>query len=412
MGNINFLLVFIEGILSLFSPCILPVIPVYLSMLSNSSVKHLEDGEVGFLNSSLFKNTVLFILGISTTFFILGSSIRAINRFFNLNKDVMVIMGGLVIILLGFFYIGYLKLPFLQKHKKIQLKVKEMNGITAFLLGFTFSFGWTPCVGPMLASVLFMASSSSNSKVGNLLILVYSFGFTIPFIIVAIFYSKLFRYINKLKENMNIIQKIGGIILIVAGLIMVLSGSDKTLGYIKKAVNYPIEFIQNKDKNRENENTDIDKAESDTNIDEDTKVFAPDFSLVDQYGNTHKLSDYKGKVVFLNFWATWCPPCVGEMPHIEELYKEYKSSDEDVIILGVAIPNIGREGSKEDITEFLNNKGYTFPVVFDNTAEVIEQYGISAFPTTYIIDKEGIIKGYIPGAMDKSTMKSIINSTY
>lgn len=412
MGNINFLLVFIEGILSLFSPCILPVIPVYLSMLSNSSVKHLEDGEVGFLNSPLFKNTVLFILGISTTFFILGSSIRAINRFFNLNNDVMVIIGGLVIILLGFFYVGYLKLPFLQKHKKIQLKVKEMNGITAFLLGFTFSFGWTPCVGPMLASVLFMASSSSNPMVGNLLILVYSFGFTIPFIIVAIFYSKLFRYINKLKENMNIIQKIGGIILIVAGLIMVLGGSDKTLGYIKKAVNYPIEFIQNKDKNRENENTDIDKAESDTNIDEDTKVFAPDFSLVDQYGNTHKLSDYKGKVVFLNFWATWCPPCVGEMPHIEELYKEYKSSDEDVIILGVAIPNIGREGSKEDITEFLNNKGYTFPVVFDNTAEVIEQYGISAFPTTYIIDKEGIIKGYIPGAMDKSTMKSIINSTY
>lgn len=412
MGNINFLLVFIEGILSLFSPCILPVIPVYLSMLSNSSVKHLEDGEVGFLNSSLFKNTVLFILGISTTFFILGSSIRAINRFFNLNKDVMVIMGGLVIILLGFFYMGYLKLPFLQKHKKIQLKVKEMNGITAFLLGFTFSFGWTPCVGPMLASVLFMASSSSNPMVGNLLILVYSFGFTIPFIIVAIFYSKLFRYINKVKENMDIIQKIGGIILIVAGVVMVLGGSDKTLGYIKKAVNYPIEFIQNKDKNRDIEDSNIDKEESDTNIDEDAKVFAPDFSLVDQYGNTHKLSDYKGKVVFLNFWATWCPPCVGEMPHIEELYKEYKSSDEDVIILGVAIPNIGREGSKEDITEFLNSNGYTFPVVFDNTAEVIEQYGISAFPTTYIIDKEGNIKGYIPGSMDKSTMKSIINSTY
>lgn len=411
MGNINFLLVFIEGILSLFSPCILPIIPVYLSMLSNSSVKNLEDGEVGFLNSPLFKNTVLFILGISTTFFILGSSVRVINRFFNLNKDVMVITSGLVIILLGFFYMGYLKLPFLQKQKKIQLKVKEMKGITAFLLGFTFSFGWTPCVGPMLASVLFMASSSSNSMVGNLLILVYSFGFTIPFVIVAIFYSKLFRYINKIKENMDIIQKMGGIILIIAGLIMII-GSDKTLGYIKKTVNYPIEFIQNIDKNREDENTNIDKEESNTNIDENAKVVAPDFSLVDQYGNTHKLSDYKGKIVFLNFWATWCPPCVGEMPHIEELYKEYKSSDEDVIILGVAIPNIGQEGSKEDITEFLNSNGYTFPVVFDNTAEVIEQYGISAFPTTYIIDREGNIKGYIPGAMDKSTMKSIINSTY
>lgn len=121
MENINFLLVFIEGILSLFSPCILPIIPVYLSMLSSSSVKNLEDGEVGFLNSPLFKNTVLFILGISTTFFILGSSVRVINRFFNLNKDVMVITSGLVIILLGFFYMGYLKLPFLQKQKKYNL---------------------------------------------------------------------------------------------------------------------------------------------------------------------------------------------------------------------------------------------------------------------------------------------------
>lgn len=103
-------------------------------------------------------------------------------------------------------------------------------------------------------------------------------------------------------------------------------------------------------------------------------------------------------------------PCVEEMPHIEDLYEEYKNSDEDVIILGVAIPNIGREGSREDIIEFLNSNGYTFPVVFDETTEVIEQYGISAFPTTYLIDKEGNIQGYITGAMDKTTMKSIIDS--
>lgn len=411
MENINVSLVFIEGIISLFSPCVLPIIPVYLSILSNSSVKSLEKGETRFLNSPLFKNTVLFVLGISTTFFILGSSVRAISRFFAINKDILLLVGGLLIIVLGIFYMGYLKIPFLQKQKKIHLQVKEMKGITAFLLGFTFSFGWTPCVGPMLASVLFIASSSSNHKMGYFLILVYTIGFTLPFIIIAMFYKKLFKHINKVKENMDIIQKLGGIVLIIAGIVMMLGGSDKTLGYIKKAVNYPIDLIQNIGNSEDNSSNKVNENESrktENSTEEKDKILAPDFSLIDQYGNTHKLSDYKGKVVFLNFWATWCPPCVKEMPHIEAIYKEYKNSGEDVVILGVAIPNIGREGSKEDIIEFLDSNEYTFPVLFDETTEVISKYGISAFPTTYLIDKEGNIKGYIPGAMDKDTMKSII----
>jgi len=408
MENINVSLVFIEGILSLFSPCVLPIIPVYLSMLSNSSVKNLETGKVGFFNSPLFKNTVLFVLGISTTFFILGSSVRAISRFFVSNKYILTSVGGLLIVVLGIFYMGYLKIPFLQKQKKLHLEVKEMKGITAFLLGFTFSFGWTPCVGPMLASVLFMASSSSNYKMGYFLVLVYTLGFTLPFMVIAIFYKRLFKYINKVKENMAIIQKIGGIVLIIAGIVMMLGGSDKTLGYVKKAVNYPMEFIQNIGEDKED--TKIDEQDIDSSTEsEENNVAAPDFTLIDQYGYTHKLSDYKGKVVFLNFWATWCPPCVKEMPYIEEVYNEYKNDGDDVVILGVAMPNIGREGSKEDIISFLNSNGYTFPVVFDESAEVITKYGISAFPTTYLIDKEGNIYGYIPGAMDKSTMRSIIN---
>lgn len=403
MENINVSLVFIEGILSLFSPCVLPIIPVYLSMLSNSSVKSLETGKVGFFNSPLFKNTALFVLGISTTFFILGSSVRAISMFFVSNKDILTFGGGVLIVILGIFYMGYLKIPFLQRQKKVNLEVKEMKSITAFLLGFTFSFGWTPCVGPMLASVLFMASSSSNHKVGYFLILVYTIGFTLPFMVIAIFYKRLFKHINRVKENMVMIQKIGGIVLIIAGIVMMLGGSNKTLEYVKKAVNYPIEFIQNIDKDKEETKVDS------TTESEKENVIAPDFTLVDQYGNTHKLSDYKGKVVFLNFWATWCSPCVKEMPHIQEIYEEYKNNSKDVVILGVATPNIGREGSKTFITEFLKAKGYTFPVVFDDNAKLIEMYGISAFPTTYLIDKKGNIEGYITGAMDKATMKSIID---
>lgn len=402
MENINLFLVFAEGVLSLFSPCILPVLPVYLSILSNSSVQSLKHGEVKFINSSLLKNTILFVLGISTTFFILGSSVSVFNQFFTSNKKIIILIGGILIIIMGIFYMGYINIPFLQKEKKIHIEIKEMKPITAYILGFTFSFGWTPCVGPMLSSVLIMASTSKSVLIGNILILIYTIGFILPFIIIAIFYNKLFKFIDKIKLHMGIIQKIGGIILIVSGLIMIIGGSAKTFDYTNKESTNKVEQVQNKD--------DKNAQSSKDNSTKEDKIKAPDFSLVDQYGKTHKLSDYRGKVVFLNFWATWCPPCKGELPHIEEVYKEYENNNKDVIILGVTAPNLGREGSKEYIMDFLNKQGYTFPVVFDSTGEIMDQYSIEAFPTTFIIDKEGNVNKYVPGAMEKTTMESLINN--
>jgi len=199
---------------------------------------------------------------------------------------------------------------------------------------------------------------------------------------------------------MNIIQKIGGAVLIISGLIMILGGTIKTFDYTNKPSRNNVEQVQKQDdKTQDNKE---DAAQGD-------KFKAPDFSLVDQYGKTHKLSDYKGKTVFLNFWGTWCPPCRGELPHIEEIYKEYKNNSKDVIILSVTAPGLGNEGTVADIKDFINKNGYTFPVTFDSHGNVIEQYAIEAFPTTFIIDKEGNIKKYVPGAMDKTTMESLIN---
>ena len=122
----------------------------------------------------------------------------------------------------------------------------------------------------------------------------------------------------------------------------------------------------------------------------------------------HTLSDYEGKTVFLNIWATWCPPCRGEMPHIEALYKAYGENSEDVIILGLAAPNLGSEGDEAHIISFLEEAGYTFPVVLDIEGDQIYGYGIRSFPTTFMIDEEGYIQFYVPGAMDEESMRQII----
>ncbi|EGT3616014.1 redoxin domain-containing protein [Clostridium perfringens] len=400
MENINFFIVFIEGILSIFSPCILPILPIYLSMLSNSSVEDIRDSN--FKSGVLIRNTLFFTLGISTTFFILGSSISALSSFFNTNKSIIMILGGVIILFMGLFYLGVIKLNLLNREKRLNFKYKTMSPLSAFVLGFTFSFGWTPCIGPILASVLVMASSSKNLLMSNLLILVYTIGFILPFIIASLFYSKLYKKFDGIKKHMNVIKKVSGIFIIIAGLIMLIGGI-KNVNTDIKVNNTQISKGESINKDKQNENN-ANKQE-----DED-KILPIDFTLYDQYGNKHTLSEYKGKTIFLNFWATWCPPCREEMPYIDELYKEYNENKDDIVILGVASPNLGREGSEEHIKSFLEKENHAFPVVFDENGSMVYRYGINAFPSTFIINKEGYITKYIPGAMNKETMKNLIES--
>ena len=158
-------------------------------------------------------------------------------------------------------------------------------------------------------------------------------------------------------------------------------------------------------------NEDADSAQDEEDSDQTTRAY--EFELTDQFGNTHKLEDYKGKVIFLNFWATWCGPCRNEMPEIQKLYEEYAAQGDsaEVAIIGVAGPGMGGEGSKEEITAFMEENGYTYPVLMDETGEMFSYYGISAFPTTFMIDREGNVYGYVSGQLTEDIMRSIIEQT-
>lgn len=410
-AHVNFILVFFEGILSFISPCVIPLLPVYMGYLAGNAKNYNEEGEILYHRKKVFYHTLFFVFGISTAFFTLGLTFTSLGDFLNTNKYLFTKISGILIIMLGLFQLGIFNFSFLQRERKfhISLENKQVNPLIAFLLGFTFSFAWTPCIGPALSSVLLMASSAKTSLTGYLLVLVYTAGFVIPFLLLGLFTTQALAFLKRKKKLLNYTIKIGAIILILIGFMTF-------TGYMNGISSYLNSIPKQSSSDRSSDSKTEDKQDDEpTSSDNDKSSPYPsiDFTLTDQFGKTHTLSDYKGKVVFLNFWATWCPPCNKEMPDIESLYKENNLNMGEVVFLGVTNPSSveypdNQDVSKKEIITFLSNKGYTFPTLFDETGDLFNSYQISAFPTTFIFNKQGNILGYVPGMMTKDVMKNVI----
>lgn len=408
-SSISFILVFIEGFLSFFSPCVIPLIPIYISYLAGNAEYINADGVLSYKRKKVFFHTVFFVLGISSAFFILGMGFTTLGTFFQSNKLLFTRVGGIIIIMLGLFQLGIFDFKFLNKEKKFQinLKDKKTNPLMAYIMGFTFSFAWTPCVGPALSSVLILASGASNSFIGNMLILLYAVGFIIPFLILGLFTTQVLNFLNNKQNLLKYTVKAGGLLLVIIGTITFTGWLNGVSGYLTSTT------PEYSDTPSINESDIVVEEEEDI----EKELFpAKDFTLTDQYGRIHTLSDYKGKVVFVNFWATWCPPCKKEMPDIEQVYQEYKQNQDDVIILAVTNPKSEKnpntkETDQEGILNFIEENRLTFPVLFDETGEIFFQYNISSLPTTFMINEEGDVYGYAAGMLTKDMMNNIIEDT-
>ena len=397
------LTVFLQGLLSFFSPCVLPLVPLYLGYLSGGAN---EEGLYG-KRGTLFFNTICFVIGISSAFFMMGLGVSAAGSFLNKNQAMVARIGGILVILFGLYQIGIFgksKLLGTEHRFWLQLDKLKMSPIVALIFGFTFSFAWTPCVGPALASVLLMVGSAETKLTGFLLIGVYTLGFILPFLAVGLFTATVLEFFKKHNHVVKYTVKIGGALMIFMGILMFTGKMNAITGYLSGTQTISKETEKKETKEETDEDT---KAEDKQEI-----YPASDFVLKDQYGNAHSLADYKGKTIFLNFWATWCGPCRNEMPEIQKIYEEtQQEEDSDLVILGIAAPGFGKEGSQEEIETFLEENGYTYPVLMDTTGEVFMEYGISAYPTTFMVDKDGNLFGYIQGQLNEDMMRSIIRQT-
>lgn len=411
------LTVFFQGLISFFSPCVLPLIPLYIGYLSGGTGKRGEDGKIHYQKSKVMIHTLCFVIGVSFAFFALGLGVTALGSFLDKNQMLFARIGGVIIVLFGLYQLGtFGSSRVLGKEHRLPFHLDKlaMSPLTALIMGFTFSFAWTPCVGPALTSVLLMSASANTKVMGFILIGVYTIGFVLPFLAVGLFTTTLLEFF---KNHMNVVKytvKIGGVLMILMGVLMFTGKMNAFTGYLSGGADANLDAqsdSKNKTESQPKDDTSDDEAEKEE-ASENPVVPAIDFTLKDQFGKEHTLSDYKGKTVFLNFWATWCGPCRSEMPDIQKLYESYDTEGDDaVVILGVTAPGLGQEKDEAGIKAFLDENGYTYPTLMDTNGEIFAEYGISSFPTTFMIDREGNIFGYVSGALNEDMMRNIINQT-
>ena len=434
------LTVFIQGLLSFFSPCVLPLIPLYVGYLAGGAAKEGDDGTIEYPRKKVLVNTLFFVVGVSFAFFLLGFGFTALGQFFTGNQRVFSVVAGIVMAAFGLYMLGaFGKTRVIETEHRLPFNLGRfaMNPLVALVLGFTFSFAWTPCVGPVLASVLLMASSSASAATGFALVGVYTVGFVLPFLAVGLFTGEVLRFFRTHGNVVKYSLKVGGALLIVMGVMTVTGWMNGVTSYLSSFGAAPAAQEQPADQGAADaENgggpdgggpsdgaSGSDRPSGGGSADagaasKDGMRMAPnaDLVLVDQDGTEHRLSDYRGKTVFLNFFATWCGPCQREIPDIEALYRDRGENASEVVVLGVANPKTSEHPQNSDVgvdevEAFIDEYGITYPVLMDTTGQLFSSFGVSSFPTTFMIDKDGYVFGYAAGMLTADVMDNIVDQT-
>ncbi|MFQ6083531.1 MAG: cytochrome c biogenesis CcdA family protein [Candidatus Aminicenantia bacterium] len=233
--NISFLVAFSAGFLSFLSPCVLPLIPSYLAFISGVSIEELTQEEsLKSARKKVVLNSLTFVLGFSTIFIILGASATLIGNLFLQHKRILEIGGGIIVILLGAHFSGLIKIKFLEKERTIHFDRKPLGYLGSFLVGVAFAAGWTPCIGPILATILTLAASAQNISKGIIMLSFYSLGLGLPFFISGIILHKFFEYFKNFRKYFKLVTLIGGIFLIIIGILLLTGSFTLLTAYLAK----------------------------------------------------------------------------------------------------------------------------------------------------------------------------------
>ena len=389
-SNITIGIAFVAGILSFLSPCVLPLVPGYVSLMSGVSIDRLkEGGSASGARSAVILNSLAFNAGLSVIFLVLGATAGLVGAAI-LNNVWVRIIGGVIIIAFGLQLIGLLKISALYKDTRFFSDDKPRGMAGSFTLGIAFAAGWTPCIGPILGGIIGLAATSGGWRSGLLLSAFYSAGLAIPFLLTGLGINQFLGFYGKFRRHLHKVEVVSGVILIVVGL-LVATGFSTLLASSTLASILP---------NAESWLKVSPAAPTTTAAPGSLSSFpvAPEVELKTLDGKSFQLTELRGRVVLLNFWATWCIPCRSEIPELNNMHRDLESRG--LSVLGVSTYD-GADGVRSfDIKQ-------EYPVLLgDQTVEA--KFAVSALPTTFILDRQGRIRAKIIGERRRESFEAAV----
>ena len=406
-SNITIAIAFVAGLASFLSPCVLPLVPGYVSLISGVSVEHLK-GEAGSRTAArraVIINSLAFNVGLSLIFVALGAAAGWIGSAVLSNPWVRII-GGLVIIAFGLQLIGLLKIGALYRDTRKFSESKPAGPFGAFALGMAFAAGWTPCIGPILGGIIGLAATSGGWKSGLVLSSFYAAGLAVPFLVTGLVLNQFLGFYSWFRRHLHKVEVVSGVMLIIIGLMVASNSLTWVAAVASRWIPNAEGLVQSRLQGKEGDATTVPAATASA---EGTAANAkanasyepaPDVELKTLDGQPVRLSDYRGRVVLLNFWATWCVPCKSEIPTLNAMNRDL--ADKGFVVVGVTT-----QDTADAVRSYQKDVRQDYDVVTGDDS-VATKFGVVPLPTTFVIDREGRIREKIIGEKNRAGFEAVV----